>query len=103
MFPRFPENNTEKIPGTLSKESPRDSKPVSRILFYAAIYLGNVLPRPSCSLPEGRASNPMTPSYLALHRVGFTWQTRRRASGALLPHLFTLTGQRRGANGYEGL
>ena len=69
------------------------SKPVSRILFYAAICLGSVLPHFSSSLPEGRASNPNTPSYLALHRVGFTWQTCHHASGALLPHLFALTRQ----------
>ena len=34
------------------------SRPVSRILFYAAIYLGDASPRLSSSLPEGRASNP---------------------------------------------
>jgi len=77
--------------GSLRRESPWFSKPVSRILFYAAIYLEDTSPHPSSSLPEGRASNPNTPSYLALHRVGFTWQTCHHASGALLPHLFTLT------------
>ncbi len=48
------------------------------------------MPHPSSGLPEGRASNPNPPSYLTLHRVGFTWQTCRHASGALLPHPFTL-------------
>ncbi len=71
-------------------------KPVSRILFYAAIYLGRTSPSSSSGLPEGRTSRPNTPSYLALHRVGFTWQTCRHASGALLPHLFTLTRRRCG-------
>ena len=59
------------------------------------------MPRSSSSLPEGRASNPIAPSYLALHRVGFTWQTCHHASGALLPHPFTLTRQRRGTRSWE--
>ncbi len=36
-----------------------------------------------------RASNPQTPPYSALHRVGLAWPPCHHGAGALLPHHFT--------------
>ena len=73
---------------------------VSRVLLPAlafrgrravAIHLGPALPPASSCLPGSRwrGGPPLLP-YLALLRAGFAKPTRRRAAGALLPHLFTL-------------
>ena len=48
-------------------------------------------PASLATYPETRAGNPQTFPYLVLHRVGFTELPGHRGTGALLPHLFTLT------------
>src|SRR5438132_4957831 len=73
---------------------------VSRILYpslsarAAIIHLGLRSPESSSSLPGNYYGGPAMFPYLALLHVGFTKPTRYRIAGALLPHLFTLTGGR---------
>src|SRR5438445_12993652 len=73
---------------------------VSRILYpslsarAAIIHLGLRSPESSSSLPGNYYGGPAMFPYLALLHVGFTKPTRYRIAGALLPHLFTLTGNR---------
>ena len=43
-----------------------------------------------------RASNPRTPPYSALHRVGLAWPPCHHDAGALLPHHFTFAAGRAG-------
>ena len=83
------------------RKGPRVSSPISRILSHGL--LGT---NPSGRLdshlsmaarcraahaanPEARASNPRTPPYSALHRVGLAWPPCHHGAGALLPHHFT--------------
>ena len=55
------------------------------------INLRQRLPTTSSGQPEGSGRAPLTPSYLALLRAGFSRPPRCREAGGLLPHHFTLT------------
>jgi len=56
------------------------------------IHLSILSPAASSSLPEDTREQRLTPSYMALLRMGFTLPSDVTAqSGALLPHPFTLT------------
>jgi len=58
-----------------------------------AIPLGRPLPDASSDLTRGHWERAApSPLYLILLRMGFARPTGRPAAGALLPHLFTLTG-----------
>lgn len=92
----MPASGPQVIPSTMA-EAPfylekglGDSSSVSRILSGVAIYLrpavADRLMRPTRRL---RASNPRTPPYSALHRVGLAWPPCHHSAGALLPHHFT--------------
>src|SRR5262249_46073817 len=64
----------------------------------AIIHLGSGSPRSSSSLPGNSDGPSVAPCdaafpYLALLHAGFAKPIRRRTAGALLPHLFTLTGR----------
>jgi hypothetical protein len=72
---------TGKWRGPTLRAGPLVSRPVSRILSWAAIHL--------CGRP-GPWRVTCKRSCLALHRVGFAQPPRRRDAGALLPHHFTL-------------
>ena len=70
------------------------SKTVSRVLYLTAIYLGALLPTRSSHPGSGRAglsgANPDAPIPVLL-RIEFTATDSSQPSGALLPHLSTLT------------
>ena len=74
------------------------SKTVSRVLYLTAIYLGALLPARSSHPGSGRAglsgANPDAPIPVLL-RIEFTATDSSQPSGALLPHLSTLTGTAR--------
>ena len=74
------------------------SKTVSRVLYLTAIYLGALLPACSSHPGSGRAglsgANPDAPIPVLL-RIEFTATDSSQPSGALLPHLSTLTGTAR--------
>ena len=68
------------------------SKPISRVLSCAEIYLGRSLPKCSSRLCNTPAEQTITYcSKMTLHRVGFTWQRSLLRSGELLPRLSILT------------
>ena len=66
------------------------SRPVSRILSWATISLGDRLPGRSSGVP-GPSAGSFVGTCFALHRTGFGEPPRHRGAGGLLPHLFTLT------------
>ncbi len=65
------------------------SKTVSRVLYLTAIYLDAPLPVRSSHLGSGRAS--LCAPIPVLLRIEFTATDSSQPSGALLPHLSTLT------------
>ena len=68
------------------------TKPISRVLSCAEIYLGRSLPKCSSRLCNTPAEQTITYcSKMTLHRVGFTWQRSLLRSGELLPRLSILT------------
>ena len=73
------------------------SKPVSRVLFSTAIYLGVPLPARSSHLP-GETGPVMLPSTVLL-RIEFTAPDTSKPAGELLPHLSTLTPSETGRGG----
>ncbi len=73
----------------LSRSEKSASKPVSRVLFSTAIYLGAPLPARSSHLP-GETGPVMFPSTVLL-RIEFTAPDTSEPAGELLPHLSTLT------------
>ena len=77
----------------------RSSQPVSRVLSWTVIHLGRASPRASSDLPGSRAGRTLRSAERAqaplfglapsgVYRAASCYQSR----GALLPHLFTLTG-----------
>jgi hypothetical protein len=56
----------------------------------ATINLVLPLPEGSSGQPEGLGRAPLAPSYLALHRAGFSRRPIRIGPGGLLPHHFAL-------------
>ena len=80
------------------------SRPISRVLSWAAIHLGRVSRYVSCDLPGSRADHafealPRCPPIWSCSGRGLPCHLRCRRRGALLPHHFTLTpraGARRG-------
>ena len=70
------------------------TKPISRVLSCAEIYLGGSSPKRSSRLNDTPAEQTITHrSNQTLHRVGFTWQRGLPRSGELLPRLSILTKQ----------
>ena len=68
------------------------TKPISRVLSCAEIYLGESSPKHSSRRNNTPAEQTITHcSNQTLHRVGFTWQYSLLHSGELLPRLSTLT------------
>ena len=65
------------------------SKTVSRVLYLTAIYLGALLPTRSSHPGSGRAS--LYAPIPVLLRIEFTASDTLEPTGALLPHLSTLT------------
>ena len=69
----------------------RRSRPVSRVLSWTVIPLGQLSPTGSSNLPGSDAGHAMLP-YSVLLRVGFALPRGVvPARGALLPHHFNLT------------
>ena len=70
------------------------TKPISRVLSCAEIYLGESSPKRSSRRHNTPAEQTITHcSKKTLHRVGFTWQRSLLRSGELLPRLSTLAGE----------
>jgi len=77
----------------------RGSRPVSRILFFAAIHLAATLPSPSSGLPAGRAKRTTSHQWESYAGLPAAWPCSGWGlpithlpvgAGELLPHLFTL-------------
>ena len=85
---RFPENKKTRRP-----EGRRESKSVSRVLYWMIIYLGTTvtgrLKRSTLHRNARRAAASKV--HMILHRIGFTWPHNRLCAGELLPRLSTLT------------
>ena len=72
------------------------TKPISRVLSCAAIYLRHASPHGSSHLKQhARRADVDMPIQSMLHRVGFTRPRGLPRCGELLPRLFTLTGRSR--------
>ena len=70
------------------------TKPISRVLSCAEIYLGESSPKRSSRRCNAPAEQTITHcSKMTLHRTGFTWQRGLPRSGELLPRLSTLAGK----------
>ena len=71
----------------------RESKSVSRVLYWMIIYLGAAvtgrLKRSTLHQNARRAAASKV--HMILHRIGFTWPHNRLCAGELLPRLSTLT------------
>ena len=71
----------------------RESKSVSRVLYWMIIYLGAAvtgrLERSTLHRNARRAAASKV--HMILHRIGFTWPHNRLCAGELLPRLSTLT------------
>ena len=75
-------------------DKPNSVRPCGRDDHSSRLPVSRKLKQPTRKLRRAAADareSAMLP-YLALLRVGFTKPTRYRIAGALLPHLFTLTG-----------
>src|SRR5690606_33791709 len=68
------------------------SRPISRVLSRAAIHLGCASPRTSSDLPGSSCGHTQHSPIRSCSGWGLPCHTRYRVRGALLPHLFTLTG-----------
>ena len=78
---------------TRRPEGRRESKSVSRVLYWMIIYLGAAvtgrLERSTLHRNARRAAASKV--HMILHRIGFTWPHNRLCAGELLPRLSTLT------------
>ena len=80
------------------------SRPISRVLSWAAIHLGHSSRCASSNLPGSRADHtfeeePRCPPIWSCSGRGLPCRLRYRRRGALLPHHFTLTPLARGQRG----
>ena len=80
------------------------SRPISRVLSWAAIHLGRISRCASSNLPGSRADytfedEPRCPPIWSCSGRGLPCRLRYRRRGALLPHHFTLTPLARGERG----
>ena len=85
-------------PGQAVIMSQQACRPSSVSFRGRTVTINLVLPLPtgSSSQPEGLGRAPLTPSYLALLRAGFSRPPGHPGAGGLLPHHFTLTPTSRG-------
>ena len=87
--------------GPLSRPGMGGSRPISRVLSWAAIHLGHSSRCASSNLPGSRADHtfedePRCPPIWSCSGRGLPCRLRYRRRGALLPHHFTLTPLARG-------
>ena len=67
------------------------SRPISRVLSWAAIPLGSPLPASSSNQPGSDASHAICPPIRPCSRWGLPCRPCHHVRGGLLPHRFTLT------------
>ena len=89
---------TEHRTGTGIKIKKR-SRPISRVLSWTVIHLGCVSPRTSSDLPGNSAGHANVPLFGLAPSGVFRAVVCYHRRGALLPHLFTLTGALRRLGG----
>ena len=83
------------IQGRSCRGASPPTKPISRVLSCAEIYLGVSSPKRSSRRDSVPIEQIITHcSKKTLHRVGFTWQQCLHCSGELLPRLSTLAAGR---------
>ena len=83
--------NTKTLKKKLRKNKDL-SQPISRVLSGTVIYLGQLSPTASSSLPESRADHTYPIPIWPCFRWGLPCHNGYPLRGALLPHPFTLTG-----------